>query len=65
MEVSELEVLAEETWRTRAEAHAARVDRYLAPHLARRGAKVKHPVFDFLFSCCSFRPAQLLRWHSG
>ena len=46
-------------------AHAARVDRYLAPHLERREAKVKHPVFDFLFTYYSYRPAQLRRWHPG
>ncbi len=26
---------------------------------------VKHPVFDFLFTYYSFRPAQLRRWHPG
>lgn len=58
-------VLAEETWRARAAAHAERVDRYLAPHLARREAQVAHPVFDFLFTYYSHRPAQLRRWHPG
>jgi hypothetical protein len=54
-----------EEWRQRAAAHAARIDRYVAPHLARRGAAVKHPVFDFLFTYYSYRPAQLRRWHPG
>lgn len=53
------------TWQERAEAHAARIDRYVAPHLARREAKVKHPVFDFLFTYYSHRPSQLRRWHPG
>lgn len=53
------------TWQERAEAHAARIDRYVAPHLARREAKVKHPVFDFLFTYYSYRPSQLRRWHPG
>lgn len=53
------------TWRERAAAHAARIDSYVAPHLARRGAAVKHPVFDFLFTYYSYRPAQLRRWHPG
>src|SRR5690606_37385020 len=35
------------------------------PHLARREAHVKHPVFDFLFTYYSQRPAQLRRWHPG
>jgi hypothetical protein len=52
-------------WRVRAEAHAARIDRYVAPHLARREAGVKHPVFDFLFTYYSFRPSQLRRWSPG
>lgn len=59
------EVLPAEDWRERAAAHAARVDRYLAPHLERRDARVKHPVFDFLFTYYSYRPAQLRRWHPG
>lgn len=45
--------------------HAARIDRYVAPHLARREARVKHPVFDFLFTYYSHRPSQLRRWHPG
>nr|WP_218910504.1 3-methyladenine DNA glycosylase [Nocardioides thalensis] len=57
--------MPEEAWRERAEAHRARVDAYVAPHLARREAKVKHPVFDFLFTYYSHRPAQLRRWHPG
>lgn len=52
-------------WRARRAAHEARVDAWLAPHLARRRAGVKHPVEDFLFTYYSFRPAQLRRWHPG
>lgn len=52
-------------WQERARAHAARIDRYVAPHLARREARVKHPVFDFLFTYYSHRPSQLRRWHPG
>jgi hypothetical protein len=65
MEVLEGEVLSAERWRVLAAAHADRVDRYLDPHLARREARVEHPVFDFLFTYYSFRPAQLRRWHPG
>jgi hypothetical protein len=60
-----LVVVNAEEWRRRAADHAARIDRYVAPHLARRGAAVKHPVFDFLFTYYSYRPAQLRRWHPG
>jgi len=58
-------VLDERTWRARAAAHAERVDAFVAPHLARRGSAVKHPVHDFLFTYYSQRPAQLRRWHPG
>ena len=46
-------------------AHASRVDAVVAPHLARRGSSVKHPVHDFLFTYYAQRPAQLRRWHPG
>jgi len=59
------QVVPREAWQARATAHAARVDRYVAPHLERRDARVKHPVFDFLFTYYSYRPAQLRRWHPG
>nr|WP_242680049.1 3-methyladenine DNA glycosylase [Nocardioides sp. IC4_145] len=52
-------------WQARAAAHAARVDAFVAPHLARRESRVKHPVHDFLFTYYSQRPAQLRRWHPG
>ena len=57
--------LAPSDWCSRADAHAARLDPYTAPHLARRGASVAHPVHDFLFTYYSQRPAQLRRWHPG
>jgi hypothetical protein len=60
-----VEVLEEAEWRACAEAHAARVDGFVQPHLARREARVKHPVHDFLFTYYSQRPAQLRRWHPG
>lgn len=65
VESATTEVLPEEAWRERAEAHRARVDAYVAPHLARREAQLKHPVFDFIFTYYSHRPAQLRRWHPG
>ncbi|WP_235535958.1 3-methyladenine DNA glycosylase [Nocardioides sp. Root190] len=54
-----------EEWTKRATAHAARIDAYVSPHLARRETQVKHPVLDFLFTYYSYRPAQLRRWHPG
>ena len=61
----DFEVLDRETWQARTSAHAARVDAFLEPHLARRGTSIKHPVHDFLFTYYSQRPAQLRRWHPG
>jgi hypothetical protein len=58
-------VLDEATWRARADAHAARVDAFVQPHLERRRERVKHPVHDFLFTYYSQRPARLRRWHPG
>ena len=60
-----MEVLDEPTWRARASAHAARVDPWIQPHLARRQRREKHPVHDFLFTYYSQRPAALRRWHPG
>ena len=62
---AELVVLDEAAWRARSAAHGARVDALMGDHLARRGAGVKHPVHDFLFTYYSFRPAQLRRWSPG
>jgi hypothetical protein len=60
-----MQVLAREEWEPRAHAHAERVERWIAPHLERRGARVPHTVHDFLFTYYSQRPAQLRRWHPG
>ena len=60
-----MEVLERSVWWSCAEAHANRVDAFVAPHLARRSERVKHPVHDFLFTYYSQRPAQLRRWHPG
>ena len=57
--------LTPEQWTASAAAHAARVDAFVEPHLARRRERVKHPVHDFLFTYYSQRPAQLRRWHPG
>ncbi len=52
-------------WRARVAAHEARVNVWTEPHQARASRGEKHPVFDFLFSYYSFRPAWLRRWHPG
>ena len=58
-------VLARDEWEARAEAHRARVDVWVQPHLDRRRDGVVHPVHDFLFTYYSQRPAALRRWHPG
>ena len=60
-----MEILDRPAWQARADAHAARVDEWVLPHLARRRQGVKHPVHDFLFTYYSQRPAALRRWHPG
>ncbi|MGY0389860.1 3-methyladenine DNA glycosylase [Nocardioides sp. WG-D5] len=60
-----MEVLSRSEWTAHAAAHHARLAPYVEPHLSRRGARVKHPVNDFLFTYYSYRPAQLVRWHPG
>ena len=65
METQVAGALTREQWAAATAAHEARVDRYLVPHLERRAAGLKHPVFDFLFTYYSFRPAQLRRWTPG
>lgn len=46
-------------------AHRKRADELLEPHLARRRAGVRHPIFDFLFTYYRLRPSQLRVWHPG
>jgi hypothetical protein len=60
-----VEILDRPAWQARADAHAARVDEWVQPHLERRRQGVKHPVHDFLFTYYSQRPAALRRWHPG
>ena len=60
-----MQVLNREEWEQRALAHTERVEQWIRPHLERRGARVPHPVHDFLFTYYSQRPAQLRRWHPG
>jgi hypothetical protein len=52
-------------WTARADAHAARAEKFVAPHLKRARAGEPHPVWDFLFSYYNVRPGQLRCWHPG
>ncbi len=57
--------LREAEWRAQQRAHEARVRAWTDPHQDRAARGEKHPVYDFLFSYYSFRPAWLRRWHPG
>ncbi|MFD5215085.1 3-methyladenine DNA glycosylase [Microbacterium sp. NPDC058345] len=52
-------------WLERAERHAQRADELTAAHRERAARGEKHPVWDFLFTYYSYKPAQLRRWHPG
>lgn len=55
----------ESDWTAAQQRHRDRVERFLAPHLARQTRGEPHPVWDFLFTYYSLRPRQLRRWHPG
>jgi hypothetical protein len=52
-------------WMIREEAHRERADALTAEHRDRASRSEKHPVWDFLFTYYSSKPAQLRRWHPG
>lgn len=52
-------------WQERERAHRERADALTAAHRARASRGEKHPVWDFLFTYYSYKPAQLRRWHPG
>lgn len=57
-------------WRTREHAHQERADALSAGWRSRAqagagGARLAHPVDDFLFTYYPYRPALLRRWHPG
>lgn len=52
-------------WLLREEAHHERADALTAAHRERATRAEKHPVWDFLFTYYSYKPAQLRRWHPG
>ena len=52
-------------WHERERAHQERADALTAAHRERAARGEKHPVWDFLFTYYSYKPAQLRRWHPG
>ncbi|MFJ6531123.1 3-methyladenine DNA glycosylase [Microbacterium sp. NPDC091662] len=57
--------IARSDWTLREEAHRERADALTAAHRERARRAEKHPVWDFLFTYYSYKPAQLRRWHPG
>lgn len=57
--------LARTDWLERERAHQTRADALTAEHRERAARGEKHPVWDFLFTYYSYKPAQLRRWHPG
>lgn len=64
-----MHLLTERMWQAMAEDHRERIDTLMHAHPHRHvdetGTDVTHPVWGFLFTYYSFRPAQLRRWHPG
>lgn len=54
-----------EQWSARERSHQERADALTAEHRERAARSEKHPVWDFLFTYYSYKPAQLRRWHPG
>ncbi|WP_341974470.1 3-methyladenine DNA glycosylase [Microbacterium sp. LWO13-1.2] len=52
-------------WSELERAHHERADQLTAEHRARSARGEKHPVWDFLFTYYSYKPAQIRRWHPG
>lgn len=57
------EVLHPAVWTARARRHRERAEGFLSAHRGAAGAA--HPVWDFLFTYYSLRPARLRTWHPG
>lgn len=58
-------LLSREQWSTATKLHAERADALTAAHRTRAARREPHPVWDFLFTYYSAKPAVLRRWHPG
>lgn len=52
-------------WLERETRHQQRADALTAEHRERAARGEKHPVWDFLFTYYSYKPAVLRKWHPG
>jgi hypothetical protein len=59
------QLIAQDGWMPRADAHRRRADDFLAGHPVRARTGQTNPVWNFLFTYYSLRPRQLCRWHPG
>lgn len=57
--------LSRHQWQRERDTHRSRLTPWTADRIERSGVATKHPVYDFLFTYYSFRPAHLLRWSPG
>jgi hypothetical protein len=57
--------LSRETWQRLREDHQAKVIAWADDRVYRANLGIPHPVYDFLFTYYSFRPAYLKRWTPG
>lgn len=57
--------LSENDWRGLKTRHAEKVALWANDRVARASIGTPHPVYDFLFTYYSYRPAHLLRWSPG
>ncbi|MEM8953467.1 MAG: 3-methyladenine DNA glycosylase [Verrucomicrobiota bacterium] len=60
-----LHILNPDVWLKRARRHRERIQPWTEAYRTRASSRHPHPVYDFLFSYYSFRPAQLETWHPG
>lgn len=57
--------LSLDEWRAARDTHRKRLEYWATDRVARASNNTKDPVYDFLFTYYSFRPAHLLRWSPG
>jgi hypothetical protein len=57
--------LSRETWQRLRAEHQAKVSAWADDRVYRANLGIPHPVYDFLFTYYSFRPAYLKRWTPG
>lgn len=62
---SDNQSLSRHEWSARRDAHQAKVSAWADARVSRATVSDKDPIYDFLFTYYSFRPAHLKRWSPG